>query len=345
MSRRLRRSLLVAASLVASLAAAELAVRVFLPQPRSWMAIYRPHPTLPTFAVAPGIDEVADDGETRWRVRTDGEGLRLRSDGGRLGSGNSIVLLGDSFTFGYGVDSELCFAGLLEARLAARARVINAGQPGYGPCQELLLLEHLFALGMRPSDVVLVVYAGNDVLDAALPTDREVHAGSIDELPSWRERLQQNSHLYRLLARAYHRWWRRTPHFVHDWRELMRPKTWEQSDLVAGMDAMRCALVRMLDACAAHGARLHAAVLPPTAAVDVAGGRLPEADLSLCYELPVEQMLYLLQEVHIEAIDLTPALATLGSSDAFLAFDGHLSPSGHAAVAAALQQALPSLRP
>ncbi|MEZ5965905.1 MAG: GDSL-type esterase/lipase family protein [Planctomycetota bacterium] len=345
MSRRLRLAILVTGSVVAGLLLAELVVRVFLPQPQSWMNIYRSHPSQPMFAVAAHVDEVADTGETRWHVRTDHEGLRLRSDGARAGGdGPQIVLLGDSFTFGYGVDCEQSFAGLLEQRLSPRARVVNAGQPGYGPKQELMMMQHLLSVGVEPAHVVLVIYAGNDVLDAILPTDRPVRDGSIDEPPGWRERLQQHSHLYRVAARAYHRWFKRTPHFIHDWRELMRPATWQESDLRVGMDNMRAALAELRDLCRSKHASLHAVVLPPAAAVDACGHRPNANDPTLQYELPVRMMMSLLADLEVPAHDLTPALAPLGSSGAFLPFDGHLSPAGHAAVAEAMQAAIDVLR-
>lgn len=344
MPRRFRLVLLLAGSVAASVATAETLVRVFLPQPKSWMAIYRAHPEKPMFGVEANIDEIADTGETRWRVRTDEHGLRLRGDGTRLGTGAQVALLGDSFTFGYGVDHDISFAGLLEQGCADRARVINAGQPGYGPEQALMLLQHMLAVGFQPTDVILVVYAGNDVLDAILPTSRPVVNRSIDEPPGWRERVQQHSHLYRVVARAYHRWFQRSPHFVHDWQELMRPATWEQPDLVKGKANMRQSITALRDLCREHDARLYTAVLPPTAAVDAYAHTLEHPLPELQYDLPVQQMLRLLSELELPVLDLTPSLAPLGSNRAFLPFDGHLSMAGHAAVAAALREALPILR-
>ena len=101
-------------------------------------------------------------------------------------------------------------------------------------------------------------------------------------------------------------------------------------------------LLRHLLSVAERGIDLHAAVLPPAA--DAHGEHGQQLDPTLQYDLPVTQMTRLLAELGVTATDLTPALARLGSRRAFLGFDGHLSPAGHAAVADAMQAALPSLR-
>lgn len=77
-----------------------------------------------------------------------------------------IVLLGDSFTFAKAVRSEDTFASLLEERLNQidRFEVINAGVPGYGTAQELLLMQHL-ANKQIVGDVYVLMFFLNDILD------------------------------------------------------------------------------------------------------------------------------------------------------------------------------------
>ena len=76
-----------------------------------------------------------------------------------------ILVLGDSFAWGYGVEQGNNFSDQLEELLNKSAagnlvEVINAGVSGYGTDQELLLLERE---GMKyQPDLVLVAFATND---------------------------------------------------------------------------------------------------------------------------------------------------------------------------------------
>ena len=61
----------------------EGALRVFAPQPPSWIPLYGRHPSKPMFRVAPNLDRFADTGESRWHVFTDADGLRTGPAGRR----------------------------------------------------------------------------------------------------------------------------------------------------------------------------------------------------------------------------------------------------------------------
>ena len=75
-----------------------------------------------------------------------------------------VLVLGDSFAYGVGVEDDATFAARLEA-LDPRLEVQNAGVNGYPPGQELLLLREV-GLGVQP-DVVLLAFFWNDVTEAA----------------------------------------------------------------------------------------------------------------------------------------------------------------------------------
>ena len=78
-----------------------------------------------------------------------------------------IVGIGDSFTYGVGVDDDATFLARLEsaldARTARRVEAINLAVPRYWPEPETLVLQH-YGLKFRP-DLVLVGIAPNDVED------------------------------------------------------------------------------------------------------------------------------------------------------------------------------------
>lgn len=94
-------------------------------------------------------------------VRINSKGLRDREyEYAKPAGVYRIIVLGDSFAWGYGVGQGKNFADLLEEQLGASVEVINAGVSGYGTDQELLFLERE---GMKyQPDLVIVAFATND---------------------------------------------------------------------------------------------------------------------------------------------------------------------------------------
>ncbi|MCZ6598891.1 MAG: SGNH/GDSL hydrolase family protein [Planctomycetota bacterium] len=130
----------------------------------------------------------------------------------------AIVVLGDSLTFGWGVEGDETFASLLEQELDVP--VWNLGISGYGTDQQYLLLserpfEEAHGVDFAPR-VVIATYCGNDVEEVA----RRVMYGKSKpyyEGPAAAPRLagvpvpfplvERWSHLYRSLRRhALERW-------------------------------------------------------------------------------------------------------------------------------------------
>jgi hypothetical protein len=106
------------------------------------------------------------DGDDVHRIVTDGEGWP-----GRRAIGDSDVLVvGDSFAFGYGVDTGRSFAEVVPG-LAVKA----VGAPGYSMVQGVLLMEQ-FAERLRGKLVVWFVYLENDLQDNLLPEMRRYRA-------------------------------------------------------------------------------------------------------------------------------------------------------------------------
>ena len=107
-----------------------------------------------------------------------------------------IVVLGDSFTFGYRVDGDSSYPSVLEERLNDGAperkfEVLNLGVSGYNTQDEAIVLEHK-GLAWRP-DVVVLGYVLND------PETKPVQPlnSYFQEPVFW-----QRSHLARLVAKA-----------------------------------------------------------------------------------------------------------------------------------------------
>ena len=90
----------------------------------------------------------------------------------------SIVVLGDSFTWCTGVRATETWASHMQRTLGRPVR--NLGLAGVGPYEYLQLYEQ-FGAALRPAIVVLNVYQGNDLRDAAA-YHNEVRPGTIPSL-------------------------------------------------------------------------------------------------------------------------------------------------------------------
>ena len=102
-------------------------------------------------------------------VTTDAEGLRIdgRVETQRTTSPlPTLLVLGDSYAFGYGVSGDAMFASALQHELArspAPYRVRTAGVPGYSTDQEYLRWRRL-ASAVRPTHVLLLFHS-SDLID------------------------------------------------------------------------------------------------------------------------------------------------------------------------------------
>jgi len=154
------------------------------------------------YRLTPGFDMELDG--RRYRVSSLGlRGAALASqpeEGARR-----VVVLGDSFAFGLGVDEDETFSAQLEALLGERGRrteVANLGVPGYHSGQELAwLLRAGFALD---PDLVLLLYYGNDEIKEAFQYDPSFRVlyGDALPVPYPLKGLLARSAIYRWLARA-----------------------------------------------------------------------------------------------------------------------------------------------
>jgi lysophospholipase L1-like esterase len=112
-----------------------------------------------------------------------------------------ILSLGDSYTFGWGVELHDSFVKVLERKLrdklaTTRIAVVNAGVTGYSTRQELLALADLYDV-IRP-DMVLVTFAAtNDVYENHVFEER-LRQGILAPLGP----ISRRSHVARLVLRA-----------------------------------------------------------------------------------------------------------------------------------------------
>lgn len=213
LARRLGCGLLLAVCATAvALVLGEIGVRFFVPQP----LLRDPDAFVPDARLGarlkPGFEDtvVTTEFTSTWSINDDGH--RGPRAGPKQADRLRIVAVGDSFTFGYGVEEEQAWPRRLETLLAAGGgdgpEVVNLGVGGYGTWEEARLLEQ--ERGRLAPDLALVAfYVGNDPLDNRRwypPVPVAVPGGSPipTAMPDATERLKRwlggRLHLYNLLA-------------------------------------------------------------------------------------------------------------------------------------------------
>lgn len=189
-------------SLVLALLAGELLARIVAPQreiPR-WFVVDKDYGYFHRRNFKQVYQYQASD--VTWLARFNELGLRGPAYGGPRAGERRVLCLGDSFTFGYGLDEEKIFPTKLERQLNAQGggnwRVINAGVGGWGALQETKYARAHFDL-FRP-DVVVLTVCDNDANDDRLFSQGR-SSGLLPGFPGKRW-LRDHSNLYRILYAA-----------------------------------------------------------------------------------------------------------------------------------------------
>jgi hypothetical protein len=154
------------------------------PHPRG---LYRLHPVV-GWTLAPGYAGRFEGGDFAIAVAASADGLRDRDFGPKPPGTVRILGLGDSFAFGWGVESDESLFKVLEKRLDAAApgryEVVNAGIPGFGTYESLQML-HWLAPRYDPDLVVLAFYEGNDYHNNGdAPRVRVIEDGYLRDAPA-----------------------------------------------------------------------------------------------------------------------------------------------------------------
>lgn len=337
LKRVLAKTLLLAVSLGLALILAELALRLLAPQPASWLAIYERHPVLPFYRLQPNVDELSDTGETRFRVVTDGEGFRVSPGALAEEAEKTVLWLGDSYTFGQGVDYEESFVGMIAADSEPGVRHVNAGVCGYGPVQYRQLLDHFIEVELPFDVVVVVLFLGNDFHDCSWSKDVPVEGGLIGGRGGLKTWIKQSSHLYRFAAATYHRIAKDTPNpYKQTLDQLATPTSWRDGPMAGHEERFR----KELSELATRTDRPVRFVVIPT---EVAVTWSREGRLAEDYDplLPVKRTAAALEGQ--EVLDLLGALARSDPGELFFRFDGHFNPFGSRVAADAIEEAWPDL--
>ncbi|HVP57036.1 MAG TPA: GDSL-type esterase/lipase family protein [bacterium] len=172
--------LITVGSIVLVLVVLEVIFRLFIPQ-HDFHVSTRAWDRECGLRLVPGMKGASISPEFNTRVAINSKGLRDKEYPYAKPDGTvRILCLGDSYTFGDGVNADECFAKVLEAKLNAdsgqqgnrqgnqqggrRWEVINAGVPGTGTANELAFF-NVEGWRYRPDYVLLCICGGNDFND------------------------------------------------------------------------------------------------------------------------------------------------------------------------------------
>lgn len=274
------------------------------------------------------------------------------------------LLVGDSFTFGFGVNDDQTFVHRLQQTKPAGTWYASAAVPGYSTDQQALLVERRL-IALRPGRIVLVVYLGNDLLDNLRPTPLQArtrkprfelrHEGV--ELPepfvplvttppepemlalaqavrgadpaewSWRGRWEARSELFRLVSAVL------LP------AEDLRPEF--PARFRPAVELFDAIVQRLARSCAQHGIEL---VIVPLAGRSHA--EEPESVSAQFQEYFRAEVVRIAAGRGLPVIDVAARLQAeqrVTKAAWFFPNDGHLNPAGHEAVARILAEGLAAL--
>ena len=349
--------LLTLGATAVALVLGEIGVRLFVPQPllRDPDA-FVPDPRLGA-RLKPGFDDrvVTTEFSSTWTINEDGH------RGPRAGPKDQryrIVALGDSFTFGYGVEAEEAWPARLQALLSekggAGVEVINLGVGGYGTFEEARSLEDERGR-LSPDLAIIAFYVGNDPFDnrrwyppvpITVPGEAPIPAAMPDATERLKRWLGGRLQLYNmlstrgdeLLVRSGLR--RLTYPFEID--VLREPPP---ASVAAAWDATHAAF-RLLTHLQESGLAIRVVLIPMKHQVDdVFWQRLleqydrlggPGSLRALDRDRPQRIVDDLLLDARLDAFDLLPGLrqeARGASEPLYWARDQHWTAAGHAAAA------------
>ncbi len=301
--------LLLVGSLTVLALAAELLVRLCFPTDR--------------------LEYVADD-ELLWRFRTSQTGRHELPDGSasiiesvnRAGyrgpeefdAGDPrprVLLIGDSYTWGWGVADKETLGAQLAQHSADAWQVVNAGTPGWGVFQFAAALERALPI-VRPQ-VVLVTLVEWDVYRQ--PYDDPQEQARELARNRWKNRVRQASRLVTVLARMWERLGQQAPAAA-----VANEQPHSASRFARCWARDRARLTAMHQACTAQGARMLVVGWP----------QATETSATFRQELAAWAA-----QRQVAVVDLEPGLATVPRAERTLA-DGHPNARGYRLAAGAV---------
>ena len=261
-------------------------------------------------------------------VRHNPRGFREKSAAVQPKTGSPLlVVLGDSFTWGWGVNNGRVFTDVMQNQLP-EFNVANLGVNGYGTVQEFLLLKNCLKNGLRPRHVVVMVFNNDfyDNIDASGGRPWLAVQGTNITLQNYPVRKRVISPFKRFTRQSYLA--SAIAYFADFWKERRRIEQLERSVFQEG--AMTAAPERAMDYVLGQFRQLC-----QQEGMGLLVGYVPAAgDIKLDAPSPARSVLTELCQKHgVPLLDLTPGFRKAGT-DALARYyfphDEHWNEQGHA---------------
>lgn len=330
--------------LLIALGGGELAARIIMPHWSEYASerFMRPtsSPQFGGFTIgAAGFDGwfAQNNGDFRIPIHIDTHGLRNPDDAHAEGA---LWAVGDSFTFGWGVEREQSFGAVAADRLGLP--FYSVASPGTNICGYMGLLARQPA-SLRPKAVVLGLTIENDIdeYDGCRPTPSVTPAAPPAETAfsqrraATKEWLLSHSSFYNLLASTL----KRSPVVL----ELLQKAGAVEREMAVGWHQARHD-ASTLEKTAAALAQLHALLPAGTPfAVIVIPARFDLTDQSAEWTADREALVAAIRRHGLTVVDPVAELRQAGEKNAHFAHDGHWSPQGHRIAGEAAAETLRSM--
>jgi lysophospholipase L1-like esterase len=328
---------------------------------RNHAAMYRRGDAFP-FELIPGFSgrEREHEGEFDVAIDINSLGYRQPEFSPERSTDVRMVAIGDSFTFGDGVEAEEAWPLAVERAFAARSgastQVINAGVPGRWMDEYYLELARR-SLALDPDVVLLGFFVGNDVdgtdarahvwtrvdsrglpLAIDVPGLRVENGLRVKSKPKsrWRIPIVRDSHVAQLFfdgGRAVAQAWHPSP-LAED--IVYTPEDTPETKAV--VERVERLLLAIVERSRENRAHLLVVMIPTREQIhpDLAPDDRPRD-----WEKPQRHFRAFLQRSGIPFVDLFPLLAAeRDTAPLYYRFDAHWTPRGHALAAEAIAAAL-----
>ncbi len=278
--------LLVGFTSIVGVAFCEVAVRMVAPQA---VMLWQPGPFAQDepgfFRMRPGHQGVLTNRvEYKNSIRINSAGLRGVDSAPASDNVCRGLAIGDSFTFGVGVEETELFHQLARQQLTGEehaVEMLNGGIPAIGVPQEIRWLER-HGLALEPDLVLLNMFVGNDLRDAEVDVDRwNVIDGQLappGAKPGLKDWLYNHVHLFVLLKNAVpsglQQWVRGALGMGEPWslryaREVFEIYHRETTPLVRrGLQRTEAAVDRWLELAERDGFQVAVTLIPDIVQVD-----------------------------------------------------------------------------
>jgi hypothetical protein len=286
-----------------------------------------------------------------------------------------LLCVGDSFTFGMGVDANQTFSHLLTGSRTPDGRpveAINAGVNGYGPDNEAAWLD-TYGWALQPQFVLVGFFVGNDVRDVMLGIHKTVVTpdghlvgtdqtrallnGSVPPAPTptpdtspagW---FDTHSHAWVWGRRQL---WQAFPDLkpaapiaplgLYDAPSILLKQ--EPGAITAGWEKTLAILEQIKQAARAHGAGFAVLVIPMREQVQEADWQAMKTPYGLTEAMlerdhPQQRLAAWAAQTGTQVIDVLPAFrAAAGQGPLYYRTDPHWNPDGHRLATRLIQEAL-----